>query len=229
VTIEDLRRDRAFCDLVPIAPEVIDRFASTIIRNRATVAGNLVNASPIGDLSVLLLALDAEVILKSGAALAGAGSSGAERAVPLRDFHLGYKKLAMQPGEVMTAVRVPLSIRGDHVSFEKISQRRHLDIASVNSAARFTMQDDGTIASVTLSVGGVAPVPLLARKTMAFLLGRRLDADTVRQAAGVLLGEIAPIDDVRGSAAYKRELARRSLFAHALRIAPDRVRFEELS
>jgi xanthine dehydrogenase small subunit len=228
VTVEDLKNDRTFRNLVPIAPEVIDRFASTIIRNRATVAGNLVNASPIGDVTVLLLALGAQVVLKDAGALRG-GSSASERTLPLGEFYLGYKDLAMRPGEILTAVSLPLSLGTDRISFEKISQRRYLDIASVNSAARFTLQDDGLVANVCLAFGGVAPIPMLARRTMEFLTGKRLESDTVREAARVLLGEIAPIDDVRGSAAYKRELARRALYGHALRIAPDRVRLEELT
>ncbi len=227
VAIEDLMRAPEFADLVPAAPAALARFASTIIRNRATVAGNLVNASPIGDVTVLLLALEAAVVLKSGDALGG-GCSGGERVLPLADFYLGYKRLAMAHGEVLTAVRVPLRVGGDLVSYEKVSQRRYLDIASVNSAARFALAGDGLVEGVTLAFGGVAPIPLLARETMRFLLGRRLDAAVVREAADVLRGEIAPIDDVRGSAAYKRELARRLLFAHALRVAPARVRCEEL-
>ena len=224
VTIEDLGRDESFTALVPVAAEALARFASTIIRNRATVAGNLVNASPIGDLTVLLLALDAEVVLASDGDRGGTDS----RTLPLRDFFLGYKKLALMPGEVLTAVRVALSIQRDIVSYEKISQRRYLDIASVNSAARFTLRDDGAIADLTLAIGGVAPIPLTARATMDFLRGERLEAATVRAAADVLLGEIAPIDDVRGSAVYKRELARRVLYAHALRAARGALRLEEL-
>lgn len=227
VTIEDLGRDASFTALVPVAAEALARFASTIIRNRATVAGNLVNASPIGDLTVLLLALDAEVVLAGGGDLGDRGGADS-RTLPLRDFFLGYKKLALMPGEVLTAVRVPLSVGRDRLSYEKISQRRFLDIASVNSAARFTLQAGGLIASVTVALGGVAPIPLVASQTMDFLRGRRPDAATLRKAAGVLDREIAPIDDVRGAAAYKRELARRALFAHALRVAPDQVRLEEL-
>jgi len=113
------------------------------------------------------------------------------------------------------------------VSFEKISQRRFLDIASVNSAGCARMVG-GVAETFTLAVGGVAPVPLLARKTSAYLAGRTLDAATLHEAAGILEAEIDPIDDVRGSAVYKRELARRVLFAHALVFAPDRVRLEEL-
>ncbi len=218
VTIEALKHDPDVRDLLPDAPAIIDRFASTLIRNRATVAGNLVNASPIGDLTVLLLALDAELVLVDGSA---------RRVLPLGEFYQGYKQLDRRPGEVIEAVRIPTSVKDDTVSFEKISQRRFLDIASVNSALRARL-DGPVVQSVSLAMGGVAPVPLLARGAARSLVGRVLDADAVRDAAQALDREIAPIDDVRGTARYKRELARRVLIAHLLRLAPDRLRHEEL-
>ncbi len=213
VTVEALKHDPLFRDVVPDAAEVIDRFASTVIRNRATVAGNLINASPIGDVTILLLALGGEVVLSGG------------RVVPLRDFYRGYKQLDLAPGEVVEAVRVPLAGPDDRVSFEKVSPRKYLDIASVNSALRARVRD-GVWHDVALAVGGVAPVPLLARATSACLEGRPVDAALLHEAADCLDGEIAPIDDVRGAAAYKRLLARRLLFAHGLKLA--RVRYEEL-
>ena len=218
VTIEELGSDPLFRELVPAAPEIVARFGSTLIRNRATVAGNLVNASPIGDVTVLLLALEAELLLVDG---------GARRALPLGEFYRGYKQLAREPGEWIEAVRVPARVARDAVSFEKISQRHTLDIAAVNSAARATL-DGGVVRDLTLAIGGVAPIPLVAGRTARCLTGRPLDAAAIREAAQVLAEEIAPIDDVRGSAAYKRELARRLLVAHALRFAPDRLRFEEV-
>ncbi|MEZ4387319.1 MAG: FAD binding domain-containing protein [Candidatus Krumholzibacteriia bacterium] len=218
VTIETLKHDPDVRDLVPDAPAIIDRFASTLIRNRATVAGNLVNASPIGDLTVLLLALDASLVLVEG---------GARRVLPLGEFYLGYKQLQRRPGEVIESVRIPTGVKGDAVSFEKISQRRFLDIASVNSALRARL-DGPVITSATLAIGGVAPIPLVARNAAQALVGRVLDADVVREAAVALDREIAPIDDVRGTALYKRELARRVLIAHLLRLVPDRLRHEEL-
>jgi len=217
-TIEQLKHDPAFLALVPDAPAIIDRFGSTIIRNRATVAGNLVNASPIGDITVLLLALGAELVLSR---------DGARRTLPLGDFYLGYKQTAHKPGELIEAIRIPASVANGTVSFEKISQRRFLDIASVNSAAWATIAD-GVAQTFTMAIGGVAPVPLLARKTSRYLTGRVLDAATAHEAARILDSEIAPMDDVRGTEVYKRELARRVLFAHVLRLAPDQVRLEEL-
>ena len=125
----------------------------------------------------------------------------------------------------MQAVRIPL---GQDVAFEKISQRHVLDIASVNGAARLRMED-GRVDDVALALGGVAPVPLLATRTAQCLRGRSLDAATLREAATTLDGEITPIDDVRGSARYKRAAAERILVALLSRLEPSSAGLEALS
>lgn len=213
VTVSELRAAPELQDIIP--RRALDLFAATVVRNRATVGGNLVNASPVGDLAVLLLALDAELVL---------ARDDEARTVPLSAFHRGYKQVDLADGEIVALVRV--ASRGI-TSFEKVSLRRHFDVASVNSALRATRAGDG-LREVRLAVGGVAPVPLLARATMAYLEGRPLDAAAAREAIACLNGEIAPIDDVRGSAVYKRDLAGRLLCAHLLALAPDRLRLEEL-
>jgi xanthine dehydrogenase small subunit len=108
-----------------------------------------------------------------------------------------------------------------------VSQRRGLDIASVNSAAAFVMQN-GRFTDARISIGGVAPIPLLLKDTVEYLTGSEITPEVILKAADIMDGEIAPIDDVRGSATYKRLLARRVLMAHVLKLAPELVRFEEL-
>lgn len=216
VTIGDLARSDDAQTWIPNLRELTDVFASTLVRNRATVAGNLVNASPIGDLTVLLLALDAELDLAVGSKT---------RRLPLRQFYRGYRDIALEEREIVCAVVVPPVVGG--VNFEKVSQRRYLDIASVNTAA-VLRAINGVFDLVELTMGGVAPVPLYLDATSAALRGQPVTAATIHAAADVLDSEIAPIDDVRGSAAYKRTLARRLLFAHILNLAPAAVRYEEL-
>ena len=216
VTLAELGRDPDARACLPDAPELVARFGSTLVRNRATVAGNLVNASPIGDLAILLLAHDAELVL---------ARRGAVRRLPLRAFYRAYKEVDLAAGEVVTAVRVPPLASGAMTSFEKISRRRNLDIAAVNGAAVLKIAD-GKFAAADLAVGGVAPAPLLAAKTAAFLVDKPVTAETLHAAADVLDTEIAPIDDVRGSARYKRLAARRILFAHALKATPDLLKVE---
>jgi len=212
VTVEELRLASELRAFLPDLPDFLRLVSSTQIRNRATVAGNLVNASPIGDLTILLLALEAEVDLHDGAAL---------RTLPLRRFYLGYKKLARREEELVTAVRFPLPQPGDHFNFEKVSRREHLDIASVNSACLLRMVG-GVVEEIHLSAGGVAPIPLCLEKCSSYLRGRELEEATLAEALRVAGDEIAPISDVRGSAEYKRLLLRRLLRAHLTPFLPER-------
>ncbi|MFO7608935.1 MAG: FAD binding domain-containing protein [Candidatus Krumholzibacteriia bacterium] len=219
VTVTELAESADAAAVLPVLREMAPWFGSTLIRNRATVAGNIVNASPIADLVMVLLAADAVLELAS--------PRGSGRSVPLAAFYRGYKELDLRPGEVVRAVRVPQPPPGARFSFQKVSRRRILDIASVTSCAMLLL-DGGVVRTARLAVGGVAPVPLLAKGAAAALEGRPLDAAAVLAAAGALDREIAPIDDVRGAAAYKRLLAGRILMAHVLELAPGAVRCGEL-
>ncbi|MCG3149967.1 MAG: hypothetical protein PCFJNLEI_03434 [Verrucomicrobiae bacterium] len=169
----------------PVIDKMLWVFASRQIRNRATLAGNLVTASPIGDSAPVLLALDAKVELASAAG---------KRVVPLDEFFVAYRKTALKPGEVLTAILLPRGLPG-RVDFFKVSKRRELDISIVAAAFRF----DGKTAR--LAYGGVAPMPVRARKTEAAVLN-----GSVADALKVLREEFSPIDDARGSAEYRRGL-----------------------
>ncbi len=209
---------------VPQIDDYLHLIASLQIRNRATLAGNIVNASPIGDMTILLLALDAELEMVLG---------DQERRVALRDFFVGYKTTLLEPGELITAIHLPAATPADgaptsQVHFEKVSKRTCLDIATVNAASSIRVDDTGVIAEARFAVGGVAPIPLYLRETSSWLVGQIVDAETVREAAAIADGEIAPISDVRGSAVYKRLLNRQLFFAHFLASFPDKVTFDGL-
>ena len=185
--------------------------SSAQVRNRATVAGNIVNASPIGDLSIILLALDADV-----------GIRGREgwRKTRLKDFFTGYREILMEEGEILETVSFPEPGPCDRYSFEKVSMRRHLDIASVNTACRIRSAD-GMIESASISAGGVAPIPLYLSRTSSWLAGRGVCEDTVLGAAEMAMDESRTIDDVRGSAEYKRLLLGRLVRAHFIKLFPE--------
>ncbi len=209
-----------------IVPEIEDYMfliASLQIRNRATLGGNVINASPIGDMTVLLLALDAQLVLEELVLEEPVlEEPRATRTVPLREFYKGYKVLDKTAGEVLTEILIPRPEPGTRVGWEKVSKRKCLDIASVNSAIRIRLDGD-TVADVRLGVGGVAPIPLELKRTRETLLGRPLDAETVGDALATAQGEISPISDVRGSADYKRLLTHQLLVAHFTRLFPDRL------
>jgi xanthine dehydrogenase small subunit len=195
------------------------RIASVSIRNRATLAGNIVNASPAGDASIMLLALDASLVLVRG---------DRQREVLLRDFFRGYKVLDMAADEMIAEIRFPVPEAANRFNFEKVARRAHLDIASVSSAIKLRIEGE-RIVEAHAAAGGVAPVPLYLRKTSAFLQGRPISATTARETAAVANGEISPISDVRGSADYKRALLPRLILAHFLTLFPESIREEDVA
>ena len=210
-TFEEFGTHPAVVAAIPAIASFNHLIASWQIRNRATLAGNIVNASPIGDFTALLLALDARVVLEEG---------GTQRSVPLKRFYRGYKQIDLRPGELLTEVAFADPAPAC-VNFEKVSKRTCLDIASVNSACSIRCAGD-TISDAHFSLGGVAPIPLYLHETSQALRGRSLDLETAWEAVRISQQEIAPISDVRGSAEYKRLLARQLLIAHFVTLFPER-------
>ena len=184
-------------DDLPELRKMVRVFASRPIRNRATVAGNLVNASPIGDLAPVLLALGAEVELRS--------VEGSRR-VALHHFFTGYRQTVRRADEVLLAVHVPRPGAGERrADSYKVSKRRELDISIV--AAAFAVElDGGVVTSARIDYGGVAATPLRAVKAEEALVGQTWDEATANAVAEVLSETFTPIDDVRASAAYRQQL-----------------------
>jgi CO/xanthine dehydrogenase FAD-binding subunit len=169
------------------------------IQCRATLGGNLANASPAADTAPALLVADAELVL---------ASSSGERRVPLHGFFLGPGRTVLAPGELIAAVRLPLLHRGSGrrslERFAKVGPRREQVIAVVSLAGRAVLDRDGTLDLIRLALGSVAPTPVRARRAESCLTGRRLTPAVRREAAGELQRDIAPIDDVRAPASYRR-------------------------
>ena len=219
-TFEEFAADEQVRELIPRIQEHMFLIASLHIRNRATLGGNIVNASPIGDMTNLLLGLGATLVLSDG---------DAERQVPMREFFLDYKVLDRTPEELVTEILIPRGSADTRVNFEKLSKRTALDIASVCSGFRCRADADGVIDEVGISMGGVAATPLFLHKTCAFLEGKAICAETVQQAGSIGMSEASPISDVRGSADYKRLLVRQFIIAHFTECYPKLVRFDELA
>lgn len=165
------------------------------IRTRATIAGNLVTASPANDTITPLTALDAEVMLSS---LNG------ERTVPLAEFYLGVRRTALAPGEIVRAIRVPALQANQRGIFRKLGLRRAQAIAVVNAAVVLTF-DGAMISAARIALGCVAPTIVRTPEAEATLVGRTLDAATIAAAAQLAADAVSPIDDVRGSATYRRQ------------------------
>jgi CO/xanthine dehydrogenase FAD-binding subunit len=185
----------AFSALKQAAREV----GSVQIQNVASIAGNLCNASPAADGVPPLLVLDAQVELRS---LAGS------RVLPLRDFILGNRRTAIEPGEIVTAVRIPKASVAGTSSFQKLGARRYLVISIAMAAVRVVTGKDGRIEHAAVAVGACSAVAQRLSGLETALEGLRHGREVEEAAAAASLDELAPIDDVRGSAGYRREAAR---------------------
>jgi xanthine dehydrogenase small subunit len=206
VTVTQLLESKIINRHFPEFAGYIKLVSSTPIRNMATVAGNLVNASPIGDLTIFFLALDAQVTLQQG--------GDTQRTILLKNFYKGYKQLEKAADEWIVSVSFVPPAADTFFHFEKVSKRTWLDIASVNCACQLRMNSDQTIEFVHLSAGGVGPMPKYLADTSAFLTGKSLSTDIIEQALDHMDREISPISDARGTAVYKRLLLRQLFAAH---------------
>jgi xanthine dehydrogenase FAD-binding subunit len=202
VTIGRLQKDPLVREHAPMLAEVADRFASPQIRNSATIGGNICNASPAGDTLPPLLALDAELELAS---LAKDGTVSTRR-VPIDGFFTGPGRTRRAPNELLTAIRVPLGANGRVTRFYKAGTRPALDISTVVIALTSGRDGEGRLHGVRLALGAVAPTPLRARRAEALLEGKVLDEALADAAARAVADEAKPIDDVRASAWYRKEL-----------------------
>jgi xanthine dehydrogenase small subunit len=207
-TVTDLLESPVMQSIFPDLYKHLKLVSSTPIRNMATLAGNFVNASPIGDMTVWFLALDAEIELCTSPHV-----KGDTRMLPLKDFYLGYKRLAKQPNEIITMIRFKKPSGDFHFNFEKVCKRTYLDIATANTAISLRTEN-GVISDADISAGGVAPIPLYLEQTSDFLRGKKIEEDTIARANEIMQAEISPISDVRGTEQYKRLLLRQLFRAH---------------
>ncbi|WP_415183065.1 FAD binding domain-containing protein [Phaeovulum sp.] len=195
-TISDLLASAEIADKAPALLQAARVFAGQMVRNAATVAGNIACGSPAADLVPPLLSLDAEVDLT--------GKDGTRR-VALADFYTGYKTDQRKPDELITAVSWPEPAAGTFGSFYKLA-RRHGDAITVNGVAVSITLQDGRCTRARIALGSVGPVPMRARKAEALLEGQALTQDKIAAAASAAAAECSPIDDVRATGAYRRQM-----------------------
>jgi xanthine dehydrogenase small subunit len=186
---------------VPLLAELFPQFASRLIRNGATLGGNLGTASPIGDAPPVLLALDASLVL---------ACAEGEREVLLADYFTGYRQSVKRPDELIKTIRLPLPL-APVTAFHKIAKRRFDDISSVAVAYALTLAGTGRVASVRIGLGGVAATPLRATAAEEALRGQPWTRETVAAAAEELARAGTPMSDHRASDRYRTAMLRNSL------------------
>ena len=211
-TVTDIAESPVFIEHFPDLSKYMRLISSTQIRNMATVGGNFTNASPIGDLTILFLALDALLILKNGSK---------KRNISLKDFYKGYKVLDKHPEEIIEKISFELPGKESLFNFEKVSKRTHLDIASVNTAIFLTVKEN-TVTLAHLSAGGVGPIPAYLSKSSEFLKGKKVTQAIVQKLIEIAQTEITPISDARGTASYKRLLLSQLIKAHFITLFPEK-------
>ena len=170
------------------------------IRNRGTIAGNLITASPANDTISPLMALGASVTLLS---------TRGERTIPLQEFYTGVRKTVMQADEMLVDISFPALKKSQRGTFIKLALRRAQAISLVNATVILNLKDaTRTVKSAVITLGAVTPIIVHAEEAEKFLAKKKLNKKNIAQAAELAMQAAHPIDDVRGSAVYRREMVR---------------------
>jgi CO/xanthine dehydrogenase FAD-binding subunit len=193
-TFTEIARSEDVAEIAPSLSEAARSVGGWQIQNRATIGGNVVNASPAGDSLPVLLALDASV------EIAGPGG---RRRVNYADVHVGYRKTALAAGEILVAIRIPVAAGDRLQTFRKVGTRAAQAISKV-VVAMAARREGGALHEVRVAAGSVADRPVRLFAAEAALEGVRASADLARLAGDAARREVSPIDDVRSTAEYRR-------------------------
>jgi len=175
------------------------KLAAPPVRSLATLGGNICTASPAGDTICALIGLGAEIVLSSAQG---------KRILPLEKFFRGPGKTVIKPGELLTEIRLRPTGKGEGSAYRKVGRRQALTLAVLNAAARVELDGKGKCLEVRIAIGSAAPTPVRAVKAEAVLRGKAFTAEAIARAAEMAVTEIKPIDDVHGTAWYRRQLTR---------------------
>ncbi len=193
-TFTEIRGSAAVLRHAPALARAAASIGGWQIQNRATLGGNVVNASPAGDSLPVLLALSARVLV---------AGPGGERAIEYSDFHVGYRETALRPGELVRAFHLPAQAEGSRQLFRKVGTRLAQAISKV-VVALVSRVEDGRVAELRLAAGSVAPVPVLFGAIGQEALGRPATKETATWLGWQAAAQVTPIDDVRSTAEYRR-------------------------
>jgi len=199
VTLSQILAHDEIAKLFPALREACLPFAGPPIRNRATIGGNIVNASPAADLVPPLMAYDATIVLSS---VTG------ERELSLADFFTGPGQTVLAPDEILTGIKLPQMPACTAAHFIKLGQRRSMAISIVNLSTRLSLGEDHRVAAARIALGAVAPTPVRALTAENVLTGKKISAELLEQAAQLASEEISPISDVRASSDYRKRMSR---------------------
>jgi carbon-monoxide dehydrogenase medium subunit len=195
-TISDLLDSKIIKNRVPLLWKAAGQFAGPVVRNRATVGGNLADASPAADSAIPLLALQAQVKLRS---IKG------QRTVRLEDFFTGYRQTVLKPGEILCEISFPIPGRDTKYAYHKMGRRNAMAISVVSVAVLLKMSGK-KCQEAAIALGAVAPTPIRSREAEALLGKHTVDVDLARSCGEAAAQSVTPIDDMRASAEYRRNM-----------------------
>ncbi len=208
----DLERSDLIREKYPILLDTAAVIADPLVRNRATVGGNLAHGDPANDHPATMLALEAEVVAR--------GREG-ERTIPITRFFTGLFATALAPAEILTEIRIPIPPPRSGGAYVKL-ERKVGDFATAATAAQVTLGPQGEIARIGIGLTNAGPTPIKATGAEEYLLGRQPDAEVIAEASRLAAGAASPSADRRGSTEYKRDMAR-VLTGRALTLALQRA------
>src|SRR5262249_5568593 len=209
----DLERSELVKSRLPILIDTTSVIADPLVRNQATVCGNLAHGDPANDHPATMLALGASVV---------AIGPGGEREIQVESFFPGLFTTSLQPDEILREIRIPVPPALSGGAYLKL-ERKVGDYPTAGVAVQITIDRSGACTRAGIGLTNVGLTPIKARKAEAFLTGRTLDEAAIKQASELAAAEAEPVDDVRGSSDYKRDLVR-VLTARAIRIAASRAK-----
>lgn len=193
VNLNDIAHNKMVFENYEFLAVAAHEVGSSQVRNRATMIGNICNASPLADTATPLLALDAKVLVY--------GPDG-EKEVSIHDFFVWVRKTCLKSGEIVTGIKIPAQATKTKGHFEKVSRRRMVDLSTVCGTVVKTNND------IRIALGAVAPTPIRLRKTEEFIIGKEITDELIAQAEEIAATEVSPIDDIRASKEYRIEMAR---------------------
>ena len=205
-TFSDIRESSVVAGHYPMLNAAATQIGGVATQNRATIGGNIANASPAADSPPALLAYDAEIALLS---LRG------RRRLSYAAFHTGYKRTQLEPGEIIASVVLPPREPGWRDGYRKVGTRRAQAISKVCLAASVRVEG-GRVADIRIALGSVAPTVVRCRAAEDALRGAAIDDEAVGRAVDAVASDIAPIDDLRSTADYRRAVARNLISAFLL-------------
>ena len=193
VNMKEMEKHPMLLEKFMVLAEASHSVGSCQVRNRATMVGNITNASPLADTATPLLALDAYVQVYS---LEGM------REISIHDFFVFVRKTCLKTGDIVTGVRIPYISENVFGHYQKHARRDAVDLSTVCASV---VKAEGTI---RIALGSVAPTPVRARRAEAFLAGKELTPEVIEEAANIAVGEVNPITDIRATKEYRQEIVK---------------------